>query len=365
VCSSDLTTLALLAWIVAATAIGQAVGWAVEGVRRLPGGVWVVRAGVAVVLLAGVALQWTDSLADLLGGRLAVWWVGLSTGGWSAGWAGAVLLTGVVAVVAVLVGIVPATWTAHLPARAELKVESGSFRSRPTPDSDLRMLVRFDRGSVWRAVPIRRGLMVLAVGPGLVGLVGGLPWAQIVILPGLVASGAILLFGVNMWAIEARGVLWRESLPVSERLVWAARTWVMVEFIALASTATVLIAALRSGLPGVGELAALLSVWVVVLVMVTVAGLRWSMRSPYAVDLRSARATPAPPVAMVGYSSRLALVMTLVGLLFSGMAQIHLWWPSVVLAAPMVAWSGWRGWRAWRRWLDPVERARVVMTVAG
>ena len=33
------------------------------------------------------------------------------------------------------------------------------------------------------------------------------------ILPGLVASGGALLFGVNAWCLDGRGLLWRENLP--------------------------------------------------------------------------------------------------------------------------------------------------------
>ena len=40
------------------------------------------------------------------------------------------------------------------------------------------MLVRTDRGSVWRAVPMRRGLAVLAIGPGVVALAGDLTWPR-------------------------------------------------------------------------------------------------------------------------------------------------------------------------------------------
>ena len=38
--------------------------------------------------------------------------------------------------------------------------------------------------------------------------------ARMTILPGLVASGGALLFGVNAWCLDGRGALWRESLPV-------------------------------------------------------------------------------------------------------------------------------------------------------
>ena len=51
--------------------------------------------------------------------------------------------------------------------------------------------------------------------------------------------------------------------------------------------------------------------------------MRWSIARPFAVDLRSARATPAPPVVMAGYSARLAVVTTMTGLVFSGLAELR------------------------------------------
>ena len=76
--------------------------------------------------------------------------------------------------------------------------------------------------------------------------------------------------------------------------------------------------------------------------------MRWSGARPYAVDLRSARATPAPPLVMVGYSARLALSTTLTGLVFSGLALVPAWRLSVLVAVPFLAWStrGWCGHRA-------------------
>ena len=80
--------------------------------------------------------------------------------------------------------------------------------------------------------------------------------------------------------------------------------------------------------------------------------------------MRSARATPAPPVLMVGYSARLASTTTVTGLMFSGLARLPYWNLSIALAIPFLAWSLTR--LAWvrRAWLDPHQRARVVMTVA-
>ena len=40
------------------------------------------------------------------------------------------------------------------------------------------------------------------------------------LLPGLTASGAALLFGVNAWCLDGKGMVWRETLPVSARDVF-------------------------------------------------------------------------------------------------------------------------------------------------
>ena len=205
---------------------------------------------------------------------------------------------------------------------------------------------------------------MLALGPALVAVLGNLPWSTMTVLPGLVASGGALLFGVNVWCLDGRGALWRESLPVSPDLVFAARVLVLAEFLLAASLLTVGLAATRAGLPTAAEATALVCTLLVVGVQVVAASMRWSSRHPYAVDFRSARATPAPPLAMVGYSARLAVSTTVVGLVFSALSRLEDWWLVVLLAVPMLCWSSWRLLRARRRWLDPVERARVVTTVA-
>jgi hypothetical protein len=212
---------------------------------------------------------------------------------------------------------------------------------------------------------MRRGLAVLAIGPGVVALAGNLDWAQMTILPGLVASGGALLFGVNTWCLDARGGLWRESLPVSPWLVFAARAWVLTEFLLVASFVTLVLAGLRAGLPSASELTALLCTWVVVVLQVVSSAMRWSSRRPFAVDLRSARATPAPPMVMVGYSTKLAVTTTMTSLIFSGLARVPHPEVSILVAAPFIVWSLIRLLHARDSWTDPVQRARVVTTVAG
>jgi hypothetical protein len=243
-------------------------------------------------------------------------------------------------------------------------METDQHEPRPNARSVLGILVRTDRASVWRSVPMRRGVLVLALGPGLVAVFGDLKWAQLTILPGLVASGGALLFGVNAWCLDGRGALWRENLPAPATALFDARTLILFEFLGVASMITILVGALRAGLPNAQQFAALVATLVVVTLQVVGGSLRWSLRHPYPVDLRSARATPAPPAAMVGYSARLATCTTFTGLVFSGCAHVPDWRLSLIVAMPCVLWSATRLVRTRHRWEDPFTRAVVVSTVA-
>jgi hypothetical protein len=115
----------------------------------------------------------------------------------------------------------------------------------------------------------------------------------------------------------------------------------------------------------VPELVALFFATLVVAAQVVSASMRWSVRRPFSVDMRSARATPAPPVVMVGYSTRLALGTTFVGLMFSGLGETDQWHLTALIGLLMVLVSGYRVARTASRWEDQATRARVVVTVAG
>jgi hypothetical protein len=169
---------------------------------------------------------------------------------------------------------------------------------------------------------------------------------------------------VNVWCLDGRGGLWRENLPISPRTGFWVRSIVVAEFLGVAAIVTIALASIRAGLPQSQEAIALLCTVVVVIVQVVGAAMRWSGKNPYPTDLRSARATPAPPVVMVAYSARLALSTTMTGMVFSGLAQVPLWWLSPVVALPCALWSLGRLVRAADRWSDPVRRSYVVTTVA-
>jgi hypothetical protein len=357
----------LLLWIVLSTALGQVVGWVFEGIRRGPYGTWVAR-GITALLGGGVlALVLTHTLTKVLDHSPTVQIYLAASYGGSADWARwsanvGVLLAMVVA--AVVIGLVPARWALHRPQREELRLESGHHEPLPNPRSDLVAMIRLDRASVWRSVPLRRGLLVLAMMPGAVALAGDLTWDLVTILPGLVASGGALLFGVNAWCLDGRGALWRDSLPASPRVSYLAKVVVLFEVLLAAGALTIVLAALRAGRPTGAEVASVIGALVVVAAQVVAASMRWSVMSPYASDMRSARATPAPPVVMAGYSARLALRTTLVGLVFSGTAIASSWVVPVLVALPMLLWSAYRLARTESAWAEPVVRARVVAVVA-
>lgn len=359
--------LPMLLWIVVATALGQVVGWLVEGVRRGPHGIAAVRVLAGVVAALGLLLAGTGSVTAVLdrSPTRALLFAVLdgSAGRWSElAWALGALLVAVPLVV--LAGVVPARWALGRPMREELRLEAGRHPARRDPRTDFAMVLRVDRASVLRSVPLRRGLLMLALLPGLVAVAGSLEWRMLTILPGLVASGAALLFGVNTWCLDGRGALWRESLPLVPQVAFWSRAWVLGEVLVGAGLLTAVLGASRAGAPTGAELAAVLAAVLVVSIQVVGASMRWSIRRPFAVDLRSARATPAPPVVMASYSARLALVTTLTGLVFYGAATLPGPQYPVALALPMLAWSAFRLARSAKAWDDPVRRAVVVTTVS-
>jgi hypothetical protein len=356
--------IATLLWLVFSTTSGQVVAWTMEAMRRGPYGISTTRVLLMCLGLTAGAIQFTGRTLDLLDRVPTVWFFQHALAGWSWRWLEVIGVLIGASLVAVVLGAVPAHLAAKRMPRDEARMETDQHEPRPIPRSVLGILIRTDRASVWRSVPMRRGVLVLAVGPGLVALFGNLQWSQMTILPGLVASGGALLFGVNAWCLDGRGALWRENLPAPATALFDARTWILAEFLGVASLITVLVGALRAGVPNAEELAALLATLIVVTLQVVGAALRWSLKHPYPVDLRSARATPAPPAAMVGYSARLATCTTFTGLVFSGCAHVPDWRLSLIVATPCALWSATRLARTRRRWEDPVTRALVVSTVA-
>jgi hypothetical protein len=354
-------------WLVAATMGIQWLSWVVEYVRRGRRGELVVRTAGVLVGLTIIAVVATGHLLEAVLYTPAAWASSLpylgADGDWLNWLFGCLMLVAAACALALLgAGAARRTWTR--PATTQARVETRRYAPRAFPRSDLRALVAVDRGSVWRSAPLRRGLVLLSLLPVVVAFAGRLDWLMVPVLPGLVASGGALLFGVNAWALDARGAVWRESLPVQPRTALVARAWVLVEVLTAASVATLVICGWRAGSPTAAELSAALCATVVIALRTVASGLRWSVRRPFSVDLRSVRATPAPPLVMVAYSTRLAVAATLTGLVFSVVGRLFPWGYSVVLAVLLAATSVVSLWWTARLWSQSTVRSRVVETVA-
>ncbi len=359
---------AVILWLVAATALAQAVAWTVEWIRRLPHGIAMVRAFGISLGLGVVALIVTNNVTNVLdrSPTLRVVLVAIygSAGDWLY-WTIGLAALSAASVAAVVLG----GWINHAVARRQPREEMNQAVRMVTPRemarSDFAALVRTDRGSVWRSVSLRRGFVVLALLPGLVAAAGQLEWSVLPILPGLVAAGGALLFGINAWCLDATGALWRDSLPVKPEIVFAARVRVLLEVLLVATVATLLVAGTRAGsVPTSAEVASLIATTVVVSLQVTARSMHWSVRRPYSMDLRSSRGAPAPPSTMVGYSSYLALTSTLTGMVFTATAQASDPTWAIVFAVPFILLAVRRLVITAGEWAVPEVRARVVATVS-
>ncbi len=355
-------------WLVVATAMAQVVGWIAEGVRRGPYGIAIFRTFVLLLALGAGALLVTNRITPLLDRipthRILLMVLDGQAGRWTS-WAIGLVALVLIGIGAVVLGALPARWALNRPMREELRLESGHRPPRAIARSSFTMMLRIDRSAIWRSVPLRRGLMVLALTPGAVAVAGNLEWRMLTILPGLVASGCALLFGVNTWCLDGRGALWRDSLPVSPRVTFFARGTVLLEVLLCSAAVTLVLAALRAGEPTAAELTALICSTLVVSMQVVSASMRWSIARPFSVNLRSARSTPAPPVVMAGYSARLAIATTVTGLIFSGLAQLEDVRYAVSIAVVLLLCSAWRLERTAQRWDDPAIRSRVISVVSG
>jgi hypothetical protein len=360
------TTLAYVAFV---TVAGQAIAWWFVGLRRTRAGrrlIWTVAAlaglipGVLAVtgrLPAALDRAPTTSVVNLLlhgyTGPLTAWYPGM-----------ALLLFATAA--SALAGARLCSWALATAPDMGVHQEGHPVRRRQPRRSAFAELTAVDRASVWRSVPMRRGILVLGLLPGAVAAVAGVDWSSIVLLPGLVASGAGLLFGVNAFCLDGAGAVWLASLPHDPRLGYFAKARVLTEV----CTATVLIAVLAAALrapepPTLTQLTAVAGSAVACTAAVVATCMRLSIRRPHRADLRGARDTPAPPAAMAVYSVRLSLVTTVTGLVLYLMSYAEPWpWLPLVVAVPLTVRALLVLLRGADEWSVPHVRARVVTAVA-
>lgn len=359
-----ITVLLYVGWL---TLLGQALAWLVVGVRVTRAGRRAVWTGTIAIALTAVALVFAvgaTTLLDNLPTRLvaiAAAQVG-DRPGWV--WVEVTAFLAVATVVTWLLGPRTAQWT--LRRSGDLgRAEGGHVRRRVNPVSAFRGLLAIDRASVWRSTALRRGVVVLALLPAAVVALAGLPWSSLVLMPGLVAAGAGLLFGVNAFALDASGATWLASQTVPAATVFWAKCRVLVETCVLAVAASLVAGAARApAAPTPDEAAAALGAAMAAICVVTATSMRLSVRHPHQAELRGARETPAPPGTMAGYSLRLAVSTTLLGLVYSMLATLGTWQASVMLTVAALALGIRQLLAGAREYSEPRIRAHVTATVS-
>jgi hypothetical protein len=361
--------LLTMLWIVAATSAAQAFGWLVELLRTHPLGLALLRVVMVAALatVAGVAvtgnaveglrvvpttvvadsitvtpwehpLHWAACAGALLAGTAVCWWCGVR------------LLCAV----------------CRRQPLQQTRSESCSYLRRRPPSTTLGAALRVDRAGLRRSTPLRRGLATLVLIPSGVAAVSGLPWPLISLLPGLVASAAGLLFGVNAFALDGQGALWRETLPGDPGEYLLARLIVLGETCFGGASLCVLAAIVRApGTPTPGQLVAVLGATSATSAYVLARCATWSVRRPYAVALREARDQPAPPGAMAGYAARLAVGTTMLGIVFVWLAAIGSVTSILLITAGTLLVAARRLVGVAREWNDPATRSRILMIIAG
>ncbi len=352
-------------YVALVTVLGQSLAWVVAGLRQ-------TRRGRQAVVLATALLVGTGALLAAHGYGAAALEVSLAGPVVYAvveGGAGYLLPWGVITAgllvttaLSVRLGVTACGWALRRPGDAV--VRTGSVRRRRNRPTPLRLLVAVDRASVWRAPALRRGALVLTLLPAALAL-GAIPWSSLAVLPGLVAAGAGLLFGVNVFCLDASGALWLASLPHDPLLVARAKLVVLTETVLGAAVLTVALAALRTPAPPTpAEVTAVVAAVLTGTAVVVAAAFGRAVRSPHRADLRGPRDAPAPPGSLALASVRLAAPAVATGLLCAVTAASGRWQLPLLAALPVLALAALSLRRSLRRWCDPLVRARVVQTVA-
>lgn len=363
------STASVLAYVTFVTIAGHAFAWWIVGLRQTRTGrlvTWGVAGFIGTVLLVGIRSGLTFPVLDRSPTKFALLGAYAGYDARYLGWLVSLFVLALGAVLALVVGVKVTCWTLRKPGDHGFRDPSVPVRRRAPRPSLLRTLIATDRASVWRASPIRRGMIVLMIMPGAVAALAALSWQSLVLLPALVSAGAALLFGINAFALDSSGSTWLSTVPGWARPAFVAKTWVVAEVTLMAVLAAIVGGAIRAPAPtSASEVTATIGCGLAAAALVVASAMKSSVRHPHRADLKGSRDTPAPPGSMALYSVKLASLTTCVGLLFSGASFVPVWWVSFVLVVPFVAWAGLSLSDTSRAWQSPGTRARIVTTVSG
>jgi hypothetical protein len=357
-----------LLFVAACTCTGQAIAWLVIGLRRSRRGRLTMRTALALTAIAGVAVIRTghgDDVVQSSFGPPVADAVAAGGRGDLLAWLPVTAILALTTVLALWLGVRACHWALRRPADRGAEGMAREVRRRTAPLSAYKALVATDRASVWRAPALRRGALVLGAMPGLAAAGVGLPWKSLVFLPGLVAAGGGLLFGFNVFCLDASGAVWLASMPHSPGLVARAKTRVTAEAVLLGAVLAALIGSVRAmGTPTLTQVMAIVSSVVGCSALVVALCLSMAVRKPYRADLNGPRDSVAPPGAMVLSSMKLVFPAALLGGLLEAVADDSHWWLPLALALPVTLLSSRSISQSLRKYDDPVRRSRIVQVVS-
>lgn len=360
--------LPVLFYLALVSLVGQALAWLIMGLRQTRSGRVAVWVGLVAVLLSAVALVATlgsTTVLDRLPTLRLLESVYQGYRGNFGQWAAfvAVLVTG--GGTAYLAGLVSCRWALSRVGDAGAQPEARPLPRREPAPTLRAALLAVDRRSVWRSVPLRRGLALLIVLPAVLVTVFRLDWGSLVVLPGVVAAGSALLFGINVFALDGSGATWLSSQPLHPGLVF----WTKTRALAEVCTGTVGIVAVAGSLrahgsPSITQLTAVVGAALASSAWVIASSMRLSVIHPHRADLRGPRDTPAPPGVMAVYSLRLAMATALIGVLYMTVALIGSTPTVGLLTGGLLLISLRRLLAASRQFRDPVIQSWVATRVS-
>ena len=364
-----LAALSCLAYVAMVTVLGQAFAWWVMGIRQTKSGRVATWTGAALCVLAVLAILRFDTAFTVLDASPTKYALFNALDGYSGRyveWAIGIVAMLASAAIFERLGGAATAWSMRRPGDHAHRRSSRAVARRVGRQSLFAQLLAVDRASVWRSLPLRRGIVVLVLLPGAVAAIAGMPWQSLILLPGLVAAGAGLLFGINAFSLDSGGATWLATLPGWPRYAFASKMVVFAEIAFLAVVSALIGGSLRAPPPKSGaEVTAAVVAALACTALVVASGMRASLRNPHRADLAGTRDTPAPPGVMAIHSVRLAVMTTLMSLMFSASALGGVWWFPILMAIPVFAWAGLSLIESEKAWLHPHVRGFVVTTVSG
>lgn len=361
--------LVVAMFVAAATTFGHAVGWLVMGVRQTRRGRLVTNLMGVCALAGALAVVWANLVVTLLEEAPTTEVLLGAYAGYQANYdryAFTLLVLVAVTLVSLKLGDHATAWALRRPGDHADRGSSRSASRRPTRHSALIALVAIDHASIWRSTPLRRGVLVIVLVPGIIAALAGMRWQSLILVPGLIAAGAGLLFGINAFTLDARGAIWLSTLPGWSRPAFLAKSLVFTE-IALAAVMSALIGgSLRAPPPvSAAEVTAAASAAVSCALIVVAIGMRSSLQHAHRAELEGPRDTPAPPGVMAMQSIRFASVTTVTSLYFAALSVAGVWWIPVAGFIPVATFAFLHWQQTAAAWQHPHVRAHVVTTVSG